>query len=506
MSDTSKEEINVQKNTDVEKEIVCNSGIESLETDEKSRTDYYDSSYEYKDFVESSEDNDGENRNLEEDKKVSTFSICIAIIKSIIGVGIINLPYIFKTLGVILGSCIMLLSMFISINSVIFLMKCKEYTKKYSYSTYAKLTYGTFGSVYLKMIVVLKTLCSCCLRLKAFGTVSQSMITTFIKEHSEEFFLQKNFFVVLISLILLPLMFKNDVSGLKRFNFLGVVASFFFVISLLIVCIYKFFEGELEPLNTRMLWPTVGFSQIFISITASFDTFSFHINTFPIYLTMKKRTTKNMIKSSIKGITITSCLYFLTGLSGFVMFRDNLQKDVFQNFRNDVIFYSKKNIFISSLLYLSLFAFFISALLSFPLIFFSLKNNLFNLIHLLQKIISGKKRKSINKQEQELVYRSFGKKNQDNSHGSKKMMTLICYCTVCLFTIYVPGVMTFSSLTGSTFGNFINIFAPALFLLKFSKANYFSYEKNTAIFSIIVSIITTTWFVTVQIKQKFQFI
>ncbi|MCQ2815906.1 MAG: amino acid transporter [archaeon] len=471
--------------------------IEEMETDDYIPTDK-ENAEEYKNFISESEDNDGENRNLSEDKKVPPFGISITIIKAIIGVGIINIPFIYKTLGLILGTSVLILTMFISISSVAFLMKCKDYTQRYSYATYAKITYKTTGAVILKLIVISKTLCSCCVRLRAFGNVSQSMVTTFIKDDPDNFFLQKNFYVLLIFFILMPLMFMNDISGLKRFSFLGVVSVFVFVGSLVIVCIYKYLHNELIPFDSGMLWPTVGVVQIFKSITAFFDTFSFHINTFPIYLTMKQRSTKKMISSTTKAILTTGGLYIVTGLSGFIMYRDKLQKDVFQNFKNDVIYYKEKNIFISMLLFISLIAFFISALLSMPLVFFSLKKNLTSFILFLKKKAFGNKKET--EPNENLVTKQ--PKKESITGIKKHLLTLFCYCMVCICTLCVETIMTLNSLAGSTFGNFINMFAPAFFLLCFSKATSCSLEKNWARSILMVSIATIIWFISVQVYEK----
>ena len=135
---------------------------------------------------------------------------------------------------------------------------------------------------------------------------------------------------------------------------------------------------------------------------------------------------------TIKAILTTGGLYIVTGLSGFIMYRDKLQKDVFQNFKNDVIYYRQKNIFISLLLFMSLIAFFISALLSMPLVFFSLKKNLTTFLLYLKKKVFGKKKEV---KEEELIKQPGTK---ETITGAKKfMLTLMCYVTVCICTLCV---------------------------------------------------------------------
>lgn len=480
--------------------------------DDDAKTDDHLSKCEFRNFKESSEDNDGENRNLEENKKINQFGVTITMINCIVGTGIINLPFIFKSLGIIVATFSLIFSMVLSTNSVYFLMRTKIYTKRYSYALYARLAYGTFGTVALRIVFVLKNFCSACVRMKVFGNLSQSLMLIFLKisglrevpddQEPQEFYLQKSFFILVVFVLMMPLMFKNDVSALKKFNFLGVYSVYFFVFSLVIVSIYKYFKKELLEFDKSMLYPTISVMGIINCVTALFDAFSFHANIFPIYLTMKNRTSRKMTHSSIQANCITSTLYLLSGICGFVMFRKDLNKDVFRNFKNDIIYYREKNIFISFLLFLSLIGFFISALFGFPIIFFSLKNNSYNFVMLIKKTIQKKdvdKKKDDKKKndiEQEFIEEIKEMKKESKNEQScfrRYVFTLICYTIVLLMTLKVDSVIALNSLAGSTFGNVINILAPAMFLLHFSKGTFCAYEKNAARFSVVVSIVTFIW-------------
>ena len=73
---------------------------EKLLSDSETSTDPEKSSYiEYRNFKESSEDNDGENRSIPESEKLSFCGTTITIIKTIIGIGIFDISYVLKILG-----------------------------------------------------------------------------------------------------------------------------------------------------------------------------------------------------------------------------------------------------------------------------------------------------------------------------------------------------------------------------------------------------------------------
>lgn len=477
--------------------------------DDECPTDENRSECEYNNFIESSEDNDGENRNLDEDKKVSQFAVMVTMINCLIGTGIINLPYIYKSLGIYLATLSTIVSMIISANSVYFLMRTKVYTHRYSYAVYAKLAYGTVGTIGLRIVFILKNFFTCCVRLKVFGNLSQNLTLIFLKisgikefpENQEptEFYLQKSFFIIVVFFLVMPLMFKDDVSGLKKFNIFGVYSVYFFVFTLAFVSVYKFFKKELLPFDTIMLYPTISVAGAINCVGALFDAFSFHANVFPLYLTMKDRSAKKMNHISIQANGITAFLYTIAGFCGFVMFRDELNKDVFSNFKNEVIFYKEKNIFLSFLLFLSLIGFFISALFGFPIFFMCLKNNSFNFFMIVKKKLLNKDKSKENKKE--LIEKEFIEekeikkeaKTENKSFIQKYAFTFCCYCLVLFTTLNVDSVIALNSLAGSTFGNIINFLAPTLFLMHFSKKSLCSYERIAALFTLIVSIITFIW-------------
>ena len=114
-------------------------------------------SKEYKNFKEESEDNDGENRNVKNENKNTIIGTSITIIKAMIGCGILNLPLVFKYLGIRLAIFFIFCSILICNFTVYLLLKSKEITQRYSFSVYAKLSFGTLGTFFMKITIM--TLC-----------------------------------------------------------------------------------------------------------------------------------------------------------------------------------------------------------------------------------------------------------------------------------------------------------------------------------------------------------
>ena len=71
----------------------------------------------------------------------------LLVLKATIGAGILNLPLIFKTFGIIGGMILSLILTAISVFVAYLLGRSKEISQRYSFAVYSKITMGTTGSV-----------------------------------------------------------------------------------------------------------------------------------------------------------------------------------------------------------------------------------------------------------------------------------------------------------------------------------------------------------------------
>ena len=71
----------------------------------------------------------------------------------------------------------------------------------------------------------------------------------------------------------------------------------------------KWFNNEIQPFSYEMLWPNGTKIQMFTTATAFMDCFTFQMNTFPIYLPLKPRTSKNMVRATFISAMIAGMAY-----------------------------------------------------------------------------------------------------------------------------------------------------------------------------------------------------
>ena len=92
---------------------------------------------EYRNMIEEPGDDDGENRHPTEYN--SMLYSALIIVKGMIGAGILNLPLIIKTFGIIGGSILTFTLSIIVITVAYYLGRCKDITQRYSYVEFGEL-------------------------------------------------------------------------------------------------------------------------------------------------------------------------------------------------------------------------------------------------------------------------------------------------------------------------------------------------------------------------------
>ena len=83
---------------------------------------------EFRNFIEEPGDDDGENRHPTE--RNTMLYTALLVVKGMIGAGILNLPLIIKTFGIIGGSILTFVLSYIAITVAFYLGKCKDYYSK----------------------------------------------------------------------------------------------------------------------------------------------------------------------------------------------------------------------------------------------------------------------------------------------------------------------------------------------------------------------------------------
>ena len=469
-------------------------------------------SSDYRDFSVNSEENDGENKYAPEVEKNTISQTIVLIIKSIIGIGIMDLPYVFKIVGIYYGISLFIFSGIITVLSVVFLIRVKDITQRYGYNVYAKFSLGKIGIIIIKSTIIFGTFFDCIIFLKILSGITKIFVTIFLEKNDSIFF-KDYFYSILIFLFLLPLMFKNDISALTRTSSIGVFNIFIFIISLIIVFLIKYFK-EINPskkisFKTEMLYfnKESNLNYIFYATQSLLLSFNFQTNFFPLYLSLKPRKSNNIIYATIVSLIITIIIYILTSILGYLMYGNNINDIIIIYFGQDINYYLNKNKVIVIFLLISEFTLFLSASLSMPIFFFSLKNNVLNLIKSIIKYYINNNNN--NKESIELIdikEEDLNKKILEKNvkkfdiNKYKHFLTFLIYFSILIFTIFFNKILVIEGIVGATYNNILVIIAPSYFLIKLDKKNKFPFLKFIAKLIFVIGILVLITFFYLQLK------
>lgn len=252
-----------------------------------------------------------------------------------------------------------------------------------------------------------------------------------------------------------PFIFKESLESLKSLSFLGVTAIFTFLACIIIRLVSAMTDEQYRNsvrYTDNIFLPDGDYTDILGSLPTVLLAFTFQFNVFPVFFTLKERTNAGMIKGTAGGVGFCFSIYILTGIIGFVIYGVRIKSSILDVFGDDG---SEQrlagNYFNVVILTIINIAFMVSATMSIPLMFFSLKKNLLNTIIFCKKKCGNKR-----------VSPQFAEKlneivNSDSDSGKsavskpcshpikvqvlsdrvRNIITVVTFCLVCLLTILI---------------------------------------------------------------------
>ena len=453
-------------------------------------------SEEYRSYQEEPGDDDGEDRHPK--KRHSILATSLLETKAMVGSGLLNVPFTYKTLGIFLSICASVLFNLVTFLSVYFLLRCKDVTQRYSYAIYSKLTMGIVGTISCKLAILIRSISLVCVLLKILGNILRTLLLIFFQEYGDKFYLDARFLLVIFALVIIPLMIQKDISGVAKFTFLGIYAITYLFASLVILFVYKYTHGEILPFEPRMLHTSGTPFEMFKCFGSYLNAYLFQVNVFPIYLPLHPRTTKNMITSTALGTLLSSVIYLSFGTIGFFIYRYDIKGTLLVYLGDDLINYIKTNLPMAALLIVFEIAFIINTTISAALNFFVAKSECIGLAKLMLKKYHGKKIDEsisgtplVSLDESGYSIENSERKASEQTmlnELSQTIITIITYAITIVIAYYSDNIITIDNFNGSTVNNYLSVMLPPLFFVILSRKKVFSFEKLIAILLIVFSL------------------
>ena len=444
----------------IPQKIIINSNIPKISYIHERSSDY---DPQYEKYIEYPEDGDGQNLDSDIKGKDSIKASGAQIANTIMGAGILSIPIIMRYLGLLLGIIFIIFLAFCTIYSVFILIRCHEITGKNGFSMLGKITMGKFGSILIKVIIIINNLGFCIAYFRIFGEVVQTIIQGWV---SPESFWANNWhnfiYIIICSFIMFSFIFIKNLSALKKVAYMGVSVVLIFSLGLTLLFIHK---GIHHYLDSNISWiflkPNCSFSEAFHVIPSVFLAFLFQFNVFPIYLSLKEKNLETMMKATKIGVGYSLFIFLIVGIVGFLLYGLNMNDTLLNNFSDDMTKFRDISGFIKFLIIIISVSFVTTCLTSFPILYLSLRENFVNSLIFCMKNMNIKE-----------------KKDNDKNFISEKgllIITVALYILIIVMAIVLPKLKTIFSIVGATAGTFIAFILPNLFYIricKISKKNY----------------------------------
>ena len=441
---------------------------------------------EVRNFKEEPGDDDGENRNPT--VRNSMLFTSLLVLKGMIGAGILNLPLIFKTFGIIGGSVLSFLLTIISVFVAYLLGRSKEISQRYSFAVYSKITMGVTGSVLIKVSLFVMCLTLAIVQLIVFGDVLKGLSLLFCNIHVK-------FLIVGIAIILLPFMFQKDISGVTKIAHFGIIGLTVFCLTTIVLFIYKYLNNKIiyEP---KMLYPNGSLKELFICAGGYYNAFTFHMSYFSYYLPLKPRNNKTMMKSVIIGSILTAIVYSLYGILFFLMYGDKITDSALKYLQTELDEANKsKDTKIVILLAICFLSFLVNASISTMIHFYLGKSHFIGLVKFVLKKLSEKNEKKDiplvdikdDRKFSDDVQSIRSKKESEEILSERKqlLITFALYMFVLTMAITFEKIIILDGFNGAIVANYINLIAPSIFFFYFARKKALYGEKLIALFNFL---------------------
>ena len=445
------------------KDIIPKINKISLSTQKKNPLTYnkspdYDPQYEK--YKENPEDGDGHDLDQEMQGKDSIKASGAQIANTIMGAGILSIPIIMRYLGLFLGIIFIISLALCTLFSVFILIRCHEITGKTGFSMLGKITMGKFGSILIKVIIIINNMGFCIAYFRIFGEVVQTVIQGFISPDSFWANNWHNFiYIIFCSLIMFYFIFIKNLSALKKVAYMGVSAVLLFSFGLTLLFLHKGIHHYLDSnISWKFLKPNCSFSEAFNAIPSVFLAFLFQFNVFPIYLSLKEKNLDSMMKATKIGVGYSLFIFLIVGIIGFLLYGLNMNETLLECLSQDMTKFRNISGFIKFLIIIISVSFATTCLTSFPILFLSLRENFINSMI--------------------FCIKNMGHKNENNNYISEKglnIITISLYVVIALMAIILPKLKVIFSVVGATAGTFIAFILPNLFYIRIchmSQKNY----------------------------------
>ncbi|KAG2601630.1 amino acid transporter AVT6C-like isoform X2 [Panicum virgatum] len=392
---------------------------------------------------------------------------------SIVGAGIMSIPAAMRVLGVAPALLLIAAVAALADASVEFMLRYTGWAGgKRATSTYAGLmgdAFGRAGAAVLNVFVAFTTTGTLVVYLIIIGDVMSGSVgggddhAGVLQELFGAQWWTGRQFVLLVAavFVLLPLVLRRRVDSLRFTSALSILLAVVFMLISLGIAVYALLKGtatmpRMLPDFSRLSSPFELFTAVPVIVVA----FTFHFNVHPIRAELSKASD---MKAAVRiSLVLCAAIYAAVGFFGFLLFGDATMADVLANFDR-----SSGAGVPQALNDAARLSYALHLVLVFPLLFFSLRVNVDELLFPGRRPLAADTRRFVS-------------------------LTAVLMAVLYALAIAIPSIWTLFEYSGSTFAVTISLIFPGAIVLRDVHGIAKRKDKALAATMIILAVVTSS--------------
>ncbi|ETK77074.1 hypothetical protein L915_16644 [Phytophthora nicotianae] len=263
--------------------------------------------------------------------KGSMFTMTVAIV----GAGVLALPYAVQQAGLVLGISLIALGAIATNFTLRLLLECSDLGQARSYMDLASVTGGRKLAGFTQLVVCMNLFGTSIGYLVGSAELIQLALRTFLGSTSESIFLDRQALILMLTgLLVLPLSLLRSLESL-RFSSLFSIVCIMFMALVIVIKYFQFVHEGLAPTIAYQLKHLPLFdwrlSHLLRAVPLVVFSFTCHPNVLPIYLVLKRRSSRRMYKVMNRSIGIATTVYSLCGFFVVLTFGEATRSNFLKN-------------------------------------------------------------------------------------------------------------------------------------------------------------------------------
>lgn len=279
---------------------------------------------------------------LQDEDGLGLYGGALAIVSTIIGGGIVGLPYAMFVLGLTLGIPLNAFVCIVTFYSGLCYLALRDLIPGKPNSLY-EIGYMLQGRKSIFLVAVTQAINSFGLMMIyfiVFSDTAAQLVGGFTGTIlGEVWYSSRWFYVICLGVGLAPVVVKKDLAELELLSIMLGIAILIFLV-LTIVCLLNPNFPATGPTWNEILYPELEFVTIskFCTIMVAY---AYQQNVFPVYDALKDQSKKGYAASSGRALIFSIVVYYTVAILGILLFGANIKSSVLLNF-GDPIYYNPK--------------------------------------------------------------------------------------------------------------------------------------------------------------------